>query len=319
VPHRIIFFGSPEFAVPSLRALNQDPRFEIALVVTQPDRPAGRGRRVVESPVKSTAEELNIPVWQPNTLRSDDAIERLSDVRPDVHVVVAYGEIFRRVVLTIPPHGSLNVHPSLLPKYRGSSPIPAAILNGDDKSGVSIIEMVRRLDAGPIVAQRDVDLSGRETGGSLARELATLSGEMLPDVVDRWIKGEIVSVPQNDALATFTRELTKADGRIDWMLSAIQIERQVRAYSPWPAAWTTVGNRRLVIHQAEVIDCELELEPGSIVRDERDVVVACGSGVLRLIDVRPEGKKSMPADAWLRGIRDQTVPRFGLTDREMGE
>ena len=162
---RIIFFGSPEFAVPTLRSLADDERFDIVAVVTQPDRAAGRGRRLVEPPVKSAAVERSIAVWQPQTLRSPEIADRLKSANPDLFVVVAYGEIFRREALAIPKHGCLNVHPSLLPRYRGSSPIQASILNGDRSTGVSVIEMVRKLDAGPIVAQCEVELRGDETGG----------------------------------------------------------------------------------------------------------------------------------------------------------
>lgn len=310
MPIRVVFFGSPEFAVPSLRSLASDVRFDVALVVTQPDRPAGRGRRTAEPAVKTAASSLGLAVWQPDTLRSDESLKRLSGLASDLFVVVAYGEVFRRAVLEIPNQGCLNVHPSLLPKYRGSSPIQAAILNGDAVSGVSIIQMVRQLDAGPIVARSEVALIGRETGGELSDRLAAVAAEMLPAVANAWCEGRVVAVPQDDALATFTRELTRADGNINWRRAAEQIERQIRAYSPWPTSWTTRSGHRLVVHAAEVGPELPGSQPGSIIIDYRHILVACGQGTLRLVDVQPEGRKPMPAEAWFRGLRAREPVQF---------
>ena len=306
----VVFFGSPDFAVPSLRALSNDARFKLELVVTQPDRQAGRGRRVVEPAVKSAAIELNVAIWQPETLRSDDAVDTLSSIKPDLFIVVAYGEIFRRSILRIPQHGCLNIHPSLLPLYRGSSPIQAAILNGDPQTGVSIIEMVRRLDAGPVVAQQVVRLECTETGGELSQKLAAVAAGMLPDVASDWCNGEIVSSPQDETGVTFTRELTKADGRINWTRSASEIERQIRACSPWPTAWTIMDGRRLVVHAAEIRPAHMDVTPGSVFTNEGCVLVACGRESLRLVLIQPEGKNKMSAEAWFRGLRRDMVTRF---------
>jgi methionyl-tRNA formyltransferase len=204
----------------------------------------------------------------------------------------------------------LNIHPSLLPRYRGSAPIQAAILNGDAETGVSIIKMVRRLDAGPIVAQESVALDGSETGGSLSDTLASLAGQMLPDVALDWSTGQIAARAQDDQRATMTRELTKADGEIDWNSDAHIIERQVRAFQPWPAAWTTLDDKRVVIERAMLDPHSLEQPAGSLVSEHRDVLVACGTGSLKLIEVRPEGKRAMPADAWFRGLHGARPARF---------
>ncbi len=311
---RTVFFGSPEFAVPSLRALATDPRFQVPLVVTQPDRPAGRGRRLVEPAVKVAATDLDLAVWQPMTLRSDEAVDRLRDIKPDLFVVVAYGEIFRRAVLDIPAHGCLNIHPSLLPKYRGSSPIPAAILNGDATTGVSIIRMVRKLDAGPILAQREIRLNGTETSGQLSERLGDLAAVLLPDVAAAWCEGTIEPVEQSDDNAIVTRELAKYDGQLDWTESARQLERQVRAYSPWPATWTTLDGRRLVVHSAEVWPEIPHANPGQIFEDNRHVLVACGEESLCLVQVQPEGKKIMLAEDWFRGLRGDARPTFDAAD-----
>ncbi len=223
---------------------------------------------------------------------------------------MAYGEIFRREVLSIPTYDCLNVHPSLLPKYRGSSPIQATILNGDQTTGVSIIQMVRKLDAGPITAQEQIDLHGDETGGSLSVVLADLAARVLPDAAARWCDGLIEAEPQNDVDASITRELTKSDGRIDWTKSAVEIERHVRAYSPWPTAWTTLDGRRLVIHAASVSTHSGSGASGSIELEGRSVLVFCGDGVLELLEVQPEGRQKMDAAAWWRGLKSSDPISF---------
>lgn len=307
---RIVFFGSPQFAVPSLKALAADERCSVDLVITQPDRRAGRGRGLVAPPVKVAAQSLGVPVWQPDTLRSEVAHERLRFTQSDLFVVVAYGELFQRSVLALPEHGCLNVHPSLLPRYRGSAPIQSAILNGDAETGVSVIQMVRRLDAGPIVAQQRIALQGTETGGSLSETLSNLAGAMLPGVVIAWAAGQIEAQMQDDSQATITRELRKSDGEINWALDAGSIERLVRAFQPWPTAWTTLAGKRIVIERVARDHRALDQKPGSVVSQRRDVLVACGDGSLRLIEVRPEGKRVTPADAWFRGLHADDHPRF---------
>jgi methionyl-tRNA formyltransferase len=266
---------------------------------------------LVAPPVKTAAESLSLPIWQLDSLRSDEAHERLRSTNADLFVVVAYGELFQRDVLAIPNRGCLNVHPSLLPRYRGSAPIPTAIVNGDRETGVSIIQMVRRLDAGPIVAQQRLALDGTETGGTLSDALANLAGRMLPDIVVDWVAGRIEAQPQDDQLATITRELSKADGEIDWQQDADAIERQVRAYQPWPTSWTTLNGKRITIERVASHQRELDLAPGTLISEQRDVMVACGAGSLKLISVRPEGKRAMPAADWLRGLHSADSLRFG--------
>lgn len=307
---RVVFLGSPEFAVPSLRALAADDRFDVALVVTQPDRPAGRGRRLQPPPVAEVARELGLSLFQPRSLRSAETFDALAAARADVFIVVAYGEILRRRVLEMPPGGVLNVHPSLLPRYRGSSPIPAAILNGDTETGVSVIKLVRALDAGPIVAQRSVGLTGLETSGSLSEELARVAAEMLPDTMEKWLAGRLATVPQDEAGASYTRELTKEDGRIDWRAGAVGIERLVRAMNPWPTAWTMLAGRRL-----SILVCHISLQPTkhtttTITVEPPLPAVACGDGFVYLDRVRPEGRAEMSGADWLRGARLPPDARF---------
>lgn len=314
MPIRTVFFGSPTFAVPSLSALAHDPRFAVTLVVTQPDRPAGRGRRLQPPPVKQEAERLGLPVWQPETLRSEDAVERLAAERADLFVVVAYGEILTRRVLALPAHGCLNVHPSLLPRYRGSSPIQAAILNGDSETGVTIMLMVRRLDAGPIVAQRAVQLSGQETAGDLGERLARVAADMLPDIASRWVSGEIKAQPQDESCATYTRELRKEDGRIDWRRSAVEIERLVRAMNPWPGAWTRLEGRRLGVRAVDISN--EHHPPATIHQADHAVLVGTGTTAVRLLTVQPEGRGPMPAADWYNGARLAPGARFEIPESE---
>ena len=313
MPARIVFLGTPDFAVPSLRALTRDPRFAVSLVVSQPDRPAGRGRRLQAPAIKLVADELQLPVIQPDTLRSAVAVAALADSGADVFVVVAYGEILRRSVLDLPRAGVLNVHPSLLPRYRGSSPIPAAILNGDDETGVSVIKLVRALDAGPILLQQAVPLTGAETAGALSARLAALAAEILPDAAAGWIEGRIVPIPQDDAAATYTRELTKADARIHWNSSAVEIERLVRAMNPWPAAWTVLGGRRLVVLQSDISLNRHTLQPGTIVAGNRSPAVAARDGLVYLEEVKPEGRAELSGIDWLRGARLSSEDRFDVS------
>lgn len=310
----VVFFGTPEFAVPTLRALASDARLHLRLVVTQPDRPAGRARRPTSPPVKRAARELGLPVWQPDTLRDQVAAERLRALNPTVFVVAAYAAIFRQAILNLPRCGTLNVHPSLLPRYRGSSPIQAAILNGDSHSGVSLIQMVRRLDAGPILAQRSIPLTGDETAGSLSETLARLAAEMVPGTTIDWCEGRLTPCAQREDQATFTVRLRKEDGLIDWREDAATIARRVRAMAPWPGAWTTLGGRRLLIERAAPFDAAeaLPAQPGRLEPLEGSVRVRCGSGLLELQEVRPEGRSSQPAADWYRGLRAGDQPQFDL-------
>ncbi|HUG13534.1 MAG TPA: methionyl-tRNA formyltransferase [Thermomicrobiales bacterium] len=301
---RAAFLGSPGFAVPSLKALVGHADIEVTLVVTRPDRPAGRGRALTPPAVKIAAVESGLPVLQPETLRERSALDLLSAATPDVLVVVAYGELLRREALGLAPHGCVNVHPSLLPRYRGATPIPAAILAGDEVTGVTIIRLERRLDAGPILAQRECAINPHDTTGTLGERLAELASEMLPRTLLDLVAGSIEPTAQDDSLASYTRECTADDARIDWTLEAARIERLVRASNPWPTAWSTIDGRRLRIHEAAAeFDLPADSEPGTVDTSSTVPRVATGAGWLRLIAVQPPGKRPMPAGDWLRGAR----------------
>lgn len=307
---RIIFLGTPSFAAIPLRAL-AEAGHEIVAVVTQPDRPAGRARTLHPPPVKVAALELGLPVIQPPTLRDESVVETLRRLEPEVGVVAAYGEILRRNVLEIPPLGYLNLHPSLLPLYRGPTPVAAAILAGDDITGVSIIRLVRAMDAGPIVAQATIPMPPDARAGPLTDELFGIGAQLLAGALPLYAAGEIEPQPQNDAQATYCKMLSKDDGRIGWTQPALVIERMVRAYDPWPGAFTTWQGQPLKIGAARV-DAAWRGDdpPGSVLAGDR-LRVATGSGALDLIEVQPAGKRMMPAGDWLRGQRGIVGQRLG--------
>jgi methionyl-tRNA formyltransferase len=302
---RVLFMGTPEFAVPPLEKLAQEG-YTVAGVYTQPDRPSGRGRSLLESPVKTAALRMGLPVVQPASLKESEAVEKLAGIKPDVVVVVAFGQILPQAVLDIPRYGCLNVHPSLLPRYRGASPVAAAILAGDEETGVTFMLLDSGLDTGPILAQEKMAISPHDTTGSLSARLSHMAAEMLPGVLGRWTAGEITPQPQREAGATYSGAIKKEDGELDWRLPADDIWRRVRAYQPWPGAFTTWGGRRLEIKEAVALPAQGEHKPGQVVALEREGAafgVSTGEGTLRVIKVQLQGKQAMPAVDFLRGQR----------------
>lgn len=300
---RIVFMGTPEFAVPTLRALAATGN-ELVAVYTQPDRPAGRGRQLRPSPVKLAALELGLPVVQPASLRPAEEVERLAALAPDVIVVAAYGQILRPNVISIPPHGILNVHASLLPRWRGAAPIPAAILAGDAETGVTIMLIDPGLDTGPILAKRAIPIAEDDTTGSLTAKLATLGADLLVRTLPDWVAGRIVPEPQDDSLATVAPRIQPDDAIIDWRKPAERLAREVRAYQPWPGARTTLHGRQLTILAATPIE-GAATPPGAVVLEGRSgLAVATGDGLLRLLRVQLEGGKPLDAASFRAGRRD---------------
>lgn len=309
---RVVFFGTPDYAVPALRALGSDSRFDVVLVVTQPDRPAGRGRALQPPAVKVEAERLGLTVYQPESLRKSEARTPLEAARADVFVVAAYGLIFGRKTLAIPRFGALNLHASLLPKYRGASPVAAAILHGDSETGVTLMAMDEGLDTGAIVATIRVLIEPKDTTATLTARLAEAGAQLAIDAIPRFVAGELRPVPQPTEGATLTRPLTKADGWLGWDRSASVLERQVRAMWPWPRAWTTSQDGQLQVHRASVAEGESGT-PGEIRLQKDALMVACGAGWLRLDVVQPAGGKPMPGPAWAAGRRLQAGAVLGAT------
>ena len=293
--------GSPEFALPTLRRLAQT--YPVVGVVTQPDRPSGRGRKLTPPPVKLLALELGLPVIQPERLRHPDAMQTLREWQPDLIIVAAFGQILRQEVLDLPHYGCINVHASLLPRWRGAAPIQAAILHGDAETGVSIMRMDAGVDTGPILSQRSIAITPDDTAGSLSQKLAGLGAELLIETLPAYLEGTLQPQPQDDALATYAPMLKKEEGLLDFTQTAFQLERVVRAFNPKPGAYTFYQGQILKVHRARAVS-EKAFAPGSQVIFQGTPAVACKEGWLVLEEVQPAGKKSMPGKAFLLGARE---------------
>jgi len=303
---RVVFFGSPPFATPILAALIRSP-FRPVAVATQPERDAGRGRKPAPSAVADRAAQAGIPVVRPTSARDAAFKHSLAQFEPDVLVVASYGELLDDELLAIAPRGALNVHGSLLPRWRGASPVQAAILAGDLETGVAVQRMVRKLDAGDVLLERTTPIGADETAGELAERLADLGALAIEDALARVAAGTAVFTPQDESRVTHCRKIPKAAGTIDWHVDAASLVRHVRAYSPWPGARAVLlDGRELVL--AEVVEAAGvgALEPGAIdptsLRDGR-LVVAAGTGAVEVLRVQPAGKRLLPAAEWLRGAR----------------
>ena len=295
--------GTPGFAAPVLSGL-LDAGHEVAGVYTQPDRRAGRGRRLLAPETKSFAAERGLPVLQPPSLRGEEAQRVLAALSPELIVVAAYGLLLPPAVLDIPPLHCLNIHPSLLPRHRGPSPVAAAIMEGDEETGVTVMRLDEGMDTGPIVAQRRTGIGAEETGEALTARLFQMGADLLVDTLPAWARGEIEARPQDEALATVTPRLSREDGEIDWSLSAERTARQVRAYHPWPGAYTTWEGRSLKVIEATAAAGEAGgvEEPGRVVSLGRGRMgVATGEGVLELRQVQLEGRSAVDAAGFLAG------------------
>ncbi len=300
---RAVFFGSPEFAVPSLHALREVA--EVALVVTQPDRRAGRGLRLRPPPVKEAALAAGLPVVQPaGPLRREAGfLEALQEARPDVAVVAAYGKLLPRRVLEAPTHGCVNVHASLLPRWRGASPVHRAIVAGDRQTGVCLMRMDEGLDTGPVLACRSTDIGPDETAGELTERLARLGAELLGEALPRYVRGELRPQPQPAEGVTLAPRLTREDGRIDWNRPARAVHDLVRGMHPWPGAWCEVDGQLLKVHRTALAQETGELgAPGTIVALEDGApLVACGQGAVRLLTLQWAGRRRLEAPAFVAG------------------
>lgn len=315
MPLRIAFFGTPAFAVPTLDALLASDH-EVVGVVTQPDRPRGRGQQVSDSPVKARARIAGVPILQPTRLKDPAFLEAFGAWRADLGVVAAYGRLLPQVLLDLPPRGLINVHASLLPSWRGASPIQRAVLHGDAVSGVTIMRVLLALDAGAMLARAEVPIAADDTTGTLEARLAVVGASLLRDVVDRLGRGETVDeVPQDDSLATLAPKIEKQEGLIDWSRPAPALDCHVRGMQPWPGAFTFVDGQRLVVREARVDDRPAgDTPPGGLVAlDDDAIVLACGEGTtLRVVRVQPEGKRVMTAREWRLGRRSEAPLRAGM-------
>jgi len=290
---RIIFAGTPEFAARSLAAL-LETRHEVVAVYSQPDRPAGRGRKLAPTPVKALALEHNIPVHQPVSLRDEEAQQILASHNADLMVVVAYGLILPQVVLDTPRLGCINVHGSLLPRWRGAAPIQRAIWQGDKESGVTIMQMEAGLDTGPMLLKTRLDIATDETSQTLHDKLAEQGGEALKQAVDALAEGNLTPEVQDDSLANYAEKLSKAEAEIDWAKDAAFIDRCIRAFNPWPVSWTTLNGETVRIWQATPETGNSELAPGTVISaDKTGLRIACGKGTLCINNLQLPGKKAL--------------------------
>ena len=310
---RIIFMGTPDFAVPALERL-VGGGYEVTAVYTQPDKAAGRGRVVEEPPVKKAALLHNLTVLQPENFKSAETKRQLYELKPDAIIVAAFGQILPRSVLEIPAFGCINIHPSLLPKYRGVAPVPAAILNGDEFTGVSIMLMDKGIDTGPVLTSVHLPILPHDTADTLMQKLANTSAQLLLDTLPGWFRREITPQPQNDAGASYTKMLTKEAGEIDWKQPAVQIWRQVRAYQPWPGSFTRWHGKQLKILEAVPLTGEGAPESGMVVavnKSEATFGVSTGDGILGVKKMQMEGKKAVTADEFMRGQRQFIGAKLG--------
>jgi len=294
---RIAFLGTAELAVPCFEAVAKMPGQEVVAVVTQPDRPKGRDLKPAPPPVKVAAERLGLPIQQPLKIRETGAIEAMKALQPDLVIVVAYGQILPKSVLEIPRLGCVNVHTSLLPRWRGAAPIQCAVLHGDRETGVTTMYMDEHMDTGDIILQRTELIRADDTSATLHDRLARLGPELLVETAMLIAEGKAPRAKQDEARATYAKKIAKEDGRIDWTRSAVDIERQVRAFNPWPSAYSQLGDLMLKIWKAEVVEGPTG-NPGDVLPD---FVVVTGRGGLRVLELQPANGKRMAVDAFLRG------------------
>ena len=305
-PLRIIFAGTPDFAARHLQALI-DSEHQIVGVYSQPDRPAGRGKKLKASEVKELALANDLPVFQPASLKSDDALAELSSLNADIMIVVAYGLLLPKAILEAPRLGCLNVHGSILPRWRGAAPIQRAIWAGDNETGVTIMQMDEGLDTGDMLHISRCPIATDETSASLYTKLADLGPSALIDTITKLANDELTPQVQDDALANYAKKLSKDEANIDWSMDAVQIERNIRAFNPWPVCFTLMGENTVKIYQSEVV--EQQGTPGTILHsDKHGIVVACGTQALKITQLQPQGKKPMAVTDFLNGRSDWVTP-----------
>jgi methionyl-tRNA formyltransferase len=310
---RIVFCGTPEFAVPSLRRLAERPEFSIEAVITQPDRPRGRGQQISSSPVKEVALELGLHVFQPESIKSESSRDFLERIAPDAIVIIAYGQIIPARLLTIPRLGWINLHASLLPRYRGAAPIHWAIANGENISGITTMQIDAGMDTGPTLLRCEVEIGPDETAPMLAARMSTLGAELIAESLLRFDRGEISPTPQEEKTTTYAPILKKENGRIDWNLPAHQIFNRMRGFDPWPGTYTTFRGQTCHLwgHPEPSGAATMHTSPGDIVLSPKEISVACGEGTrLKLESIQIEGRKKISAREFANGSHFTPGERF---------
>lgn len=307
---RAVFMGTPEFAVPTLQALID--HHQVEAVVTQPDKQRGRGKKVQFPPVKEKAVEHEIPVYQPQKARDEEFVEILREINPDVIVVVAYGQILPESILNIPKYGCINVHGSLLPKYRGAAPIQWAVLDGEEKTGITTMYMEKGLDTGDMIDKAEIVLDPKETAGTLHDKLMEIGANLLLETLEKLENETAVRIKQNDSESCYASMLTKEMGQIDFSKSAREIECLIRGMNPWPSAYTSLNGKTLKVWEAEVLTENSGEEPGTVIDVTKDTIVAaCKEGALKLLEVQMAGKKRMKVSAFLLGYQVEKGMKLG--------
>lgn len=311
---RIVYMGTPEFAAVALDAIVKE--HEVLAVITQPDKPQGRNRKLVPTPVKVKAQAYDIPVYQPVKIREEESVQMIRDYNPDVIVVAAYGQILPESILNIPKYGCINIHASLLPKYRGAAPIERAIIDGEVMTGVTTMYMEKGLDTGDMIEKAEVPITGEDTGASLHDKLAEAGAALILTTLAKLEAGTVTRTKQDDAQSCYAAMLTKDLGRMDFTRPAVELERLIRGLNPWPCAYTTIDGKNVKLYKAEVINLDAQMRqtlqekseqtltftPGEIVEvAKKYFVIACGEGALRVRNLQPEGKKAMDTSAYLNG------------------
>ena len=307
----IIFAGTPEFAAKHLEYLITN-NYNIVACYTQPDRPAGRGKKLQPSAVKQVALENNIPVCQPQSLKTDEALAELASWNADLMIVVAYGLLLPKAALDTPTHGCINVHGSLLPKWRGAAPIQRAVLTGDSETGVTIMQMDVGLDTGDMLLIEKCEITEQDTSGSIYEKLQLIGPKALTSTVDKIAAGDIKPIKQDNALATYAHKLTKQEALINWTLSAIEVERHIRGYQPWPVAYTNLGGNTVKVLQAQVVEVDNKPAGEIINADKTGITVATSDGAIKITQLQPQGKKPMSVTDFINGRADWVKPGKNL-------
>ncbi|OLR59162.1 methionyl-tRNA formyltransferase [Anaerostipes sp. 494a] len=307
---KVVFMGTPEFAVPTLQALID--HHQVIGVVTQPDKQRGRGKKVQFPPVKEKAVEYDLPVYQPVKAREEEFVSVLRDLNPDVIVVVAYGQILPESILNIPKYGCINVHGSLLPKYRGAAPIQWSVLDGEEKTGITTMYMEKGLDTGDMIDKVELTLDPKETAGSLHDKLMVMGADLLLETLEKLENGTAVRTKQDDSLSCYAKMLTKDMGQVDFSKSAVEIERLIRGLNPWPSAYTSMDGKTMKLWDADITPYDGDAEPGTIVDVTKEAIVAAtGEGALALKEIQLAGKKRMKVSAFLLGYHVETGTKLG--------
>lgn len=313
---RIVFMGTPDFSVSALESLIQSEH-EVVAVVTQPDKQKGRGKKIVYTPVKECAMKYQIPVYQPIKVREPEFVEKLLEINPDIIVVVAFGQLLTKEILELPKYGCVNIHASLLPKYRGAAPIQWVIIDGEQKTGVTTMQMNEGLDTGDILEVKEVVIEQEETGETLHDKLQKAGGELILTTLQHIEDGSVTRTKQDDSQSNYAKMLKKELGNIDFTKSAVEIERLIRGLNPWPSAYTFLHGKTWKIWNAKVLPERLEGVCGEIIEVTKDsIIVKTGQGCLELLEIQMEGKKRMPVEAFLRGYQVEKGEKFQHSRQE---